>query len=447
MPWDLTQVAILLLPFSSLLGGVGVLVSVLGICACKFRTISRRPLNWGFALLSLLMLVSTVFSFKPADAGLGLFNFLPFFLVFAALSELIQTPAQLRRLVWLLVLSSIPVVMIGLGQQFWGWAGHVPLMEAVLDWEINPTGNPPGRMASVFSYANVLANYLVITFILSLGLWIEQIRFKIQPANLTKQRLAIASVLTLAVLGNAIALILTNSRNAWAIAALAGLAYALYLGWRWLLVMVAGVAGAILGAAFGPSPVRDWLRTIVPAFFWVRLTDQLYPDRPVGTLRVTQWKFAWSLAEQRPLTGWGLRNFSPLYQAQTQVFIGHPHNLPLMLVSEIGAPATLLFLFLVGWVVHQGTYLLHQQDTGPKNLHLKQAVPLFLDLHGSNSGRAQDSLILFSTLTAFMGGAIFSLFDITFFDVRINLLGWLLLSAICGLVYHQENGRRRKEEG
>jgi O-antigen ligase len=47
-------------------------------------------------------------------------------------------------------------------------------------------------------------------------------------------------------------------------------------------------------------------------FLWARLTDQLYPDRPLATLRTTQWQFAGSMAQQRPWTGWGLRNFTPL---------------------------------------------------------------------------------------------------------------------------------------
>lgn len=427
-----------MLPFSSLLGGVGILAVALIVGFCRFKTIVRRPVNRGFALLSLLMLISAGVAFRQADAGLGLFNFLPFFLVFAALSELIQTPAQLRRLVWLLVLPSIPVVVIGLGEQFLGWAGHISLLDVVFDWEIAPGGNPPGRMAAVFFYANVLASYLVITFILSLGLWIEHIQFWVRSTKLRGRTAVIGGFLTLAVLGNAIALILTNSRNAWAIAALASLVYGLYLGWRWLLAAVAAAAGGILGAAFGPSPVRDWLRAIVPMFFWARLTDQLYPDRPVGTLRVTQWKFAWSLAQQRPLTGWGLRNFSPLYQAQTQVFIGHPHNLPLMLLAEIGVPATLLFFSLVGWVVYQGLRLLYRPNTHQQTLTLQTMSPsLHPHVSTSSLDNAQDQLILMSMLTAFMGCLAFSLFDITFFDARINLMGWLLLSAICGLAYHQ----------
>ena len=466
--WNVAQWSVLLLPFSSLLGGVGLLLVAIGVWQKRFQTIVRRPLNRGLAVLSLLMLLSTALAFKHTDALLGLFNFLPFFFVFAGLSELIQTPAQLRRLAWLLVIGSVPVVAIGLGQQFFGLAGHVQILWVVIDWSIDPTGTPPGRMASIFFYANVLASYLAITLTLSLGLWVEAFlrqeaegrgqeaedrrrgkqgtqgkedrgsasEIKTQNSKLsslsaqsaTQNSLTARVFLTIAVLGNAIALVLTNSRNAWAIAVFACLAYALYLGWRWLLVGVSVVVTSTLGAAFAPSPVRDWLRTIVPAFFWARLTDQLYTDRPVAQLRSTQWHFAWSLAQQHPLTGWGLRNFSPLYQSQMQYFIGHPHNLLLMLAAETGFPSALLFFGLVGWIVMQGSLLLYSKK--PLSEAEKQADD-------------RDRLLYFSYLIAFSGCALFSFLDITLFDVRINLLGWLLLSAIAGIVYQSQG----KDEG
>ncbi|MBW4469171.1 MAG: O-antigen ligase family protein [Stenomitos rutilans HA7619-LM2] len=406
------------------------------------------------------MLLSTALADRRTDALLGLFNFLPFFFAFAGLSELIRSPAQLRRLAWLLVMSSVPVVAIGLGQQFFGLAGHVNLW--IVNWTIDLTGTPPGRMASIFFYANVLASYLAVTLTLSLGLWIEafwrrkesgvrsqesgvdvvgypsaaganDVRRSQNEQNphsplLTPHSLSTKIFLTIAVLGNTIALIFTNSRNAWAIAVFACLAYALYLGWRWLLIGVGVVVSSALGAAFAPVPLRAWLRTIVPAFFWVRLTDQLYTDRPVAQLRSTQWQFAWSLAQQHPLMGWGLRNFSPLYQAHMQYFIGHPHNLLLMLAAETGIPAALLFFGLVGWVVVQGSLLLVAQPP----------------LARMTTSDVSDRLLYFSYLVAFVGCTLFSFLDITLFDVRINLLGWLLLAAIAGVVYGKKEGRRNE---
>jgi O-antigen ligase len=321
----------------------------------------------------------------------------------------------------LLVVGSLPVLILGFGQLYLGWAGSEPLQGAI-GWVILPGGNPLGRMSSVFMYANILAFYLQTVFVLGLGLWIETFQTLQQRWNKSQGGLLLFwSVL---VIGNAIALIMTNSRNVWAIAVLACLAFALYLGWRWLVVGVTAAAGTILWASFGLDPGRQWLRSIVPAFFWARLSDQLHPNRPVAQLRTTQWQFAWSMTQERPWLGWGLRNFTPLYEAKTHLWLGHPHNVLLMLTAETGIPATLLFCSLISWILAQAVLLIGAwSDVAP-------TTPRYQ--------RHQDRLILFTYLVAFGGCTLFNLLDVTLFDLRVNLLGWLLLSAICGVVYQSQ---------
>ena len=75
-------------------------------------------------------------------------------------------------------------------------------------------------------------------------------------------------------------------------------------------------------------------------------------------MRITQWKFALNFTIQSPWTGWGLGNFRYLYEAQTNTLISHPHNLSLMLTSEVGIPATLALYGLVGWIIIKGLILL-----------------------------------------------------------------------------------------
>jgi O-antigen ligase len=143
----------------------------------------------------------------------------------------------------------------------------------------------------------------------------------------------------------------------------------------------------------------------------------MYPDRPVALLRTTQWQFAWSMTQQRPWTGWGLRNFTPLYEAQMKVWLGHPHSLLLMLTAETGIPATIFFCSLVGWVMVQAVILLAK-------------TRLISSL--------QNRLILFSYLVAFGACTLFNMVDVSIFDLRVNTLGWLLLAAICGVVYQKK---------
>jgi O-antigen ligase len=165
---------------------------------------------------------------------------------------------------------------------------------------------------------------------------------------------------------------------------------------------------AVLEAAYAPPPLSSWFRRIVPRMIWARINDEMF-ERPDASLRTTQWHFAWEMIKQRPLTGWGLRNFSALYKDQTQFFVGHPHNLPLMLSAEMGVPATLLFYGLVGWIVYSGVEWIR------------------------GSGDRGDRAIVLTYVVAFMACTLFSLLDVTLFDARINTLQWLLLAGIWGV--------------
>ncbi|WP_445633845.1 O-antigen ligase family protein [Nostoc sp. DSM 114161] len=444
--WDYSLFAVLIFPLSPLIGAVTVVLVSFITWMKQYRQISRRPLNWGFALLSVLLIVSCGFAQNKIEAFLGLFNFLPFFLVFAAFSTLIQTTAQLRQMAWALVIGSMPVAILGLGQLFLGWNFKFQFVWVVLSWTIRQGGNPPGRIASLFLHANTFAAYLVIVFILSLGLWLEQWQVKIghrawgigrgQGDKETRGQgervivnclpispspnLPISSsptlpfiFLTIAVLTNFITLIFTNSRNGWAIAIFACFAYAVYQGWRIIVGGVVGVVTSVLLAAFAPSPIAQFFRQYVPAFFWARLNDDMYPGRPVALMRKTQWEFAWSLAWQHPWTGWGLRSFTALYKAHTQIKLGHPHNLFLMLSAETGFLTTLLFCGLLGWILITGVQL----------------------LRNSKHTYTEDRLLIFSYLVACVGWVLLNNVDVTLFDFRLNTLSWLILAAICGIIH------------
>ncbi|MEG4442753.1 O-antigen ligase family protein [Microcoleus sp. AT9_B5] len=483
IPWNFAQVGMLIFPLIPILGALGLFLGLAGTCKQKFRQISRRPLNRGFAILSALLVITAVFAHNRIEAFIGLYNFLPFFILFATFSSLIKTLPQLRQLSWTIVISSIPVIILGLGQQFLGWSGIVQL-QPVFGWVLEPTGNPPGRMASVFMYANILACYLTIAFILAMGLWMEEVRrqkaegrrqkaegrrqkeiineFPIPNSQLPipnsqfpipNSQLPIPSYrflfLSLAAIGNAVCLIFTNSRNAWGLAVLAVLAFALYAGYKKLLAAVFSAATAVFLSAFGPEPLRQYLRRIIPAFFWARLTDEMFPNRPTATLRTTQWEFAWSMTQQRPWTGWGLRNFTPLYQAQMQEWLGHPHSLILMLTAETGIPATLLLFGLVGWVLARGVLLLANWPLFPADIKQDQIPPqekaenalaieqnskfIITNQVACQDVRAADRLIFFSYLLAFAACTLFNTVDVTLFDFRLNTTSWLLLAAICGV--------------
>ncbi len=459
------------------LGGLFLIASSVLVTRRRWCRMKGRSVNGGLLLLAVLLMASCTLAHLPGEAWLGLVHFLPYFWLMAAQAELMASPKQLQQTAILIALTVLPLVLIGLGELFLGWSSPGELAD-ILPWPPTAGGTPPGRMASVFGYANNLALYLNMALAMLLGLvgydgWghdCEQnrshARASVAPGacsagqpmlDVTAQPVgtailadalatpfsdavptALATITvspvmeswlshwprsrrlflwTLLIILCLVGLVLTQSRSAWGLGMLSGLAMAIYWGWTWLGAVLLGFAGSIFWAAFGPFGKAS-LRRVIPDFFWARLTDQNFSDRPIETLRITQWKFVLDLSESRPLSGWGLRNFSHLYQNEMGIWMGHPHNLFLMLGAETGWFITGGLLGLVGWIFYRGIEVIRTKN------HLNTA----------------DCYLFFGILIAFLNTIFFHLFDIPLFDFRINALGWMIVSQILGVVYLSDAG-------
>ncbi len=409
LAWHSFEFAVALLPFFPLLAGLSLLVSTIISWKKGYSQLIRYRPNQALMLFAIWLLITSFTSAKPPEAWAGTGNFLPFMFYLASSGMLISQISQLRRIGYLIVIPSLFVVLLGIGQLYWGWESSPQINQLNLGWTLAHSGNPIGRMSSIFMYANILAAYLLLSFLLGLGLWLELFLLKAKGKKIT------FTLLSLTLITDIVGLVLSDSRNAWILAVAGCLAFAIYLGYRWLVAMVVAIAALIAGASWGPSPVSTTLRHIVPSYFWARLSDELYPNRSIGSLRTTQWSFAWDMMLHRPVFGWGLRNFSPFYSAQVGEWLGHPHNFFLMLLAEVGIPGTLIISSAIGWTIYQAIKILSK-------------VP-----------SRSDHLILFTYLLTFISCVLFNLFDVTLFNTKINMLDWILISAIWGVVYAKKN--------
>ncbi len=409
--WQALQWGVIWLPINPILALLGLVFALVGTWKSRFQQVSSDALAKGFGLLSLWLIFTAIVAHSRGEALLGLANFLPYFTVFLAYRLILRHFSHLKSLAWLLSVSALLLVILGLGQIYGGWASS-PWLRA-MSTNLVAGGHPAGRMSSLLTYANIFSAYLLMVFPLSLGLLIERVRqWRRHPQRFP---IWVIALLALICIGQAIALGLTESRSAWAIAFLICLSYALYLSWYPLIALGSFLAGIVLWSAFGPVG-KEPLRQIVPRYLWARLSDELYPDRYRTAMRSTQWEFAWNMSLARPGTGWGLRNFTPLYKAEMNVWLGHPHSFPLMLLAETGIPGTLLFLGLVAWILYHATQLCLKLARRSQHQRYQQA-----------------HLLLLSYLIAFGSVTLYNLSDVTVFDLRVNLLGWILLAAIAGV--------------
>ena len=435
--WRVLLLGILLLPVQILLCILPILTALFGGWIKGWRQISSRwsVISWG--IVSLTLVLTVPFALEPWQAFWGLMNFYPFFLWFGATQWLVRHPRQLRAIGECLAVSIIPVMILGIGQMFWGWTQQVHLAFPSFTFGLPETLD---RMTATFMHANLFANYVAVTFTFTLSLWIEagnQLRYRWRALSNSTERwqdlwqnhwcyrwLGLSGSLGLHI----ICLVMANSRNGWAAAALVVLGFAIYCGWRRFIAFGLAIIATTYGAAFAGEPLRTACRWVVPRLIWARLNDEMYPDRPQKELRTAQWQFVWEMVQQKPLTGWGMQSFGDLYYAYSQIRLNHPHNIFFLLAFSTGLINAFLFVGLVGILMGRSVYVLIKRWLAP----LEQQW-------------------LFTTIMAFVCCIVFHITDSSMFDPRLNCLGWLLLGSLSGVTeqmfssYHRLSSYRREQ--
>tara|TARA_Y100001968_G_scaffold142203_1_gene129997 strand:- start:18731 stop:20032 length:1302 start_codon:yes stop_codon:yes gene_type:complete len=407
--WVLFQLGLFILPSSGLLGSIALLMATI-VGAYKRRdAFWRDQWNYPLVIVTVWMIIGCFRAYSGWLAWIGLANWIPFFWFFWGFQPYLKTSQARRRCALWLISGTVPVLVTGFGQLWFGWEGPWQLLNGLIIWFVSPGGQPSGRLAGLFDYANIAAAWLVVV-------WPFSLAALLQPFSNRSNRF-FAFILSVAIVS---ALVLTDSRNAWG-----GLVLAVpfVLGpasWAWLLpllilcllpIVFAVVPGIDLG-------LQEFARKVVPDGLWTRLNDMRFVDsRPLGSTRISQWGVAIDLIKERPWLGWGAAAFSLLYPLRTGLSHGHAHNLPLELGVAHGFPVS---FFVIGMVfslliicLQRGVLSQVKQKNGSIDISVFDrawwtSIFLLFCLHGT---------------------------DLPFFDSRINLVGWVLLSGLrCLLV-------------
>jgi O-antigen ligase len=413
--WYWLQVTVLILPLNNVISVISLLL-LIGVFSVQqgWRELDT-PVNRGWLGLAVWFLITTAIAFDPTVAWTGLLNFLPFFLLFAIASFLIQTGAQLQQIAWLWVLSSIPVSLLGilqglLNQPKW------TLPRLFGSYEITLGMSPDRRVASLFGHFNEAAMYLVL--ILPIALYFALPRpsppTPLPRGDGSKGKLAVG-ILAIAL----ITLVLLGSRNAWALTAIAIFSLSLYYRYWWvpigLSVSTALISWATWGQMLGIG--GEWLRSFFPKGLVNRLASAIDPklgDYASTQNRLDAWGFAVDLIKMHPIQGWGFRSFDLIAANLGHDLHGlpHEHNFYLTLAVGAGLPALLGFLSLVFWILYKGWQVrLSIADRG----------------------------LVFAIALSFSLYLLSGMLDVVFYEPRVNILSWLLLSGIYGITRSNGN--------
>lgn len=337
----LWSTSILLIPFSWFWAAC---LSAPVLIAIPKTRLRQDPVSAALLLtLGLICLSQTLFN-GALIGNLTVLELAPPILFFLVLRP-VMTDEHWRSLTTtLLLLTLVPLGVMGLGQMLWHWEFLFrlqpplpgPIGHRLL---LGDQGWPPGRMNSTLDHANSLAFYLTLAWPLLLDRLLQL------PSEWKWKRwgLTLLGMLSLTCLAE------TGSRN--------GLVMMVITTG---LIVVARrrqlrpVDGTSLGLFFLTGLVAYGLPLLITEpsntdSLFNRFGYEFSEETAPGHNRLHVWGTALQMIIERPWFGHGPLAFDQRFHARYEVWLGHPHNIILMLAIGQGIPAMLALLGTMIW--------------------------------------------------------------------------------------------------
>ena len=375
------------LPTSGYIGPFLILLAcICGSSLQGFRSLFAKKM-YPLYLLSVLILISAFASPFGLQSCAGIFNWLPFFLLFWSLSTYLRYKSNIRRVAMSLVYGTIPVLIIGFSQLIFRFDESLRVFGSFIVWHVLDNGEFTG----VFYNRNICAAWLAVSFPFFVAAIGSQIHSKEDISKKVVASLALFSV--------TLAIVLTNSRNA---------VGSLILGSSGMISDIFLASHSIGGVKFSRLSIALFALPVVSSFcICLGLVDpvldalgRFFADEN----RLEIWRFGVLIASSNFFVGSGPGGFTG-YVSLLSPFdksFYHVHSLPLDLWVSYGFFALAVFLVYVFY-------------------WLFAAV---------RSGMLQESLFSKAWIIAFVLLVIIHATDLPYLDARINLVGWILFAGI-----------------
>ncbi len=371
--------------------------------------------NYPFFIFGIFILINSflqnfilpnIFSeiWDPALSFVGLFNWIPFIWFFWALQPYLDSRSNRRLFALALISGTFPVLITGFGQYFLNWTGPFETFNGLIIWFQRPIERP-GGLTGLFNNQNYVGSWLNLVLPFCIALFLEK-RNKI--FNKTIEFIFLVSI--------SFATFLTYSRNAWL-----GLltSFPIVMGKKRIILflpflsIIVSVLIILLSPIFS-GKIQDYLRIIISEKIFFEFSSAGYENLDFSRLDI--FASALNLIQKSPIFGIGAASFSTIFFSETNSWKGHAHNLFLELSVSYGIPITVLFyatVFIILFLSGKSIFL-----------NIKNTNISFLD-------RSFWAALFFFHIS--------QLFDIQYFDGRISITSWILLSGLKSIIEETDN--------
>ncbi len=405
----LFYIGVFLLPTTPFISGFILIISLFFSKNNNLIHFVKERSNRVFIIITLLMILSCIYNYF--DAGnfinkklgylpiISLINWLPFFWCFWGFQPYLENRKKREIVAKLLVGGTIPVIFSGFLQYFFDITGPFEILKGLIIWYQRPLSITDG-LTGPFNNANYAGSWLAIVWPFSIYFF---------TANKQMSKKIITAIICLLFL---VSLLLTNSRNSWI-----GMFISVQIifGFETMFLIIPILIflffSLTLLISLIPPTTKEFLLNLLP----INIFNN-FPDKSMSLNsafpRLEIWKFSIENILKRPALGWGGGAFPILFETFKDKWFGHPHNI----IFEIALNYGVLTAFIVSSTIFKYLRKFYKE--------IKSRTNFIINNEQSNLtfDKAWFSSILFITYS--------HLFDIQYFDLRISIVCWILLSGI-----------------
>ncbi len=369
----------------------------------------KEKTNKVFIIVTILMILSciynnftnTIFLQKGLSSlsWISLVNWIPFFWCFWGFQPYLEKQNIRKMIAKLLVIGSIPVIISGFLQYFFNITGPFQILNGLIIWYQKPISLTDG-LTGPFNNANYAGSWLTLVWPFSLYYFL---------INKKKSKKIITAIICFLFITS---ILLTNSRNSW-LGML--ISIQIMLGFETIFILIPLILIAFILITFLISVLPTSIRNDFVLFVPINIFNN-FPDKSIDFReaypRLEIWKFSIENIFKRPLLGWGGGSFPIVYETFKGKWIGHPHNIIFELAFNYGVLTALIISSKVSQYLYKYYKLIANYAVLKINISKRNLI----------FEKTWFSSILFITYS--------HLFDMQYFDLRISMITWILLSGL-----------------
>ena len=329
-----------------------------------------------------------------SSALLYLFNWIPFFFLFKAAELYVKEISQRKLFAKILILSTIPVLLSCILQYYFNIYGPFKFLLGLIVWYQKPL-EQLGGVSGLFNNPNYA------------GMWLSaSLPFSFFLFRSNRKKIISLIFVCLYIFLTIHFVSLTNSRNS-----LLGIFIASFFmfGQKMLFVSVGILFISylifLISNNFTIFNFNEFLRLIIPE----NISNKIFSFSSLNSykfIRFEIWEKSLLIISRRPFLGWGAATFTTLYLTMKGDSNSlHTHSLPLEIAHISGIPAAIILTTFVTFIFIKAFNKVFRDNKKPPNI--------------DRAWLASTLIIIVSHLT-----------DITYYDGKISILIWILLSGI-----------------